>query len=120
MGGFERRRVEARLYRKHAIYCGVNQRIFLQLVTKLCVACNCTNLSYNRNMVVALQGKSDILLSTAEAAVMLGLSETTIRTYVARGKLFPLRVGQTLVFPKEECERYMAEKLPTGKPKKNI
>ena len=51
---------------------------------------------------------------------MLGLSETTIRTYVARGKLFPLRVGQTLVFPKEECERYMVEKLPPGKPKKNI
>ena len=70
-------------------------------------------------MIMALQGKSDVLLSTAEAAVMLGLSETTIRTYVARKKLFPLKMGQTLVFPKEECERYMIEKLPPGKPKKN-
>lgn len=68
---------------------------------------------------MALQGKSDIFLSTAEAAKMLGLTETTVRTYVARGKLFPMRVGQTLVFPKEECERYMVEKLPPGKPKKN-
>jgi excisionase family DNA binding protein len=69
-------------------------------------------------MVMALQGKSDVLFSTAEAAKLLGLSETTIRTYVARGKLFPMRVGQTLVFSKTECERYQAEKLPPGKPPK--
>lgn len=68
---------------------------------------------------MTLQGKSDVFLSTAEAAAFLGLSETTIRTYVARGKLHPQRIGQTLVFPKSECERYQIEKLPPGKPKKN-
>jgi excisionase family DNA binding protein len=69
-------------------------------------------------MVMTLQGKSDTFFSTAEAAAFLGLTEKTIRTYVARGKLNALRVGQTLVFPKKECERYNIEKLPQGKPKK--
>jgi len=69
-------------------------------------------------MIMTIQGKSDILFSTAEAAEFLGLTEKTIRTYVARGKLHPMRVGQTLVFPKKECERYNLEKLPQGKPKK--
>jgi excisionase family DNA binding protein len=69
-------------------------------------------------MIMTLQGKSDELFSTAEAAKFLGLSENTIRTYVARGKLRPLRFGQTLVFPRKECERYNLEKLPQGKQKK--
>ena len=68
---------------------------------------------------MTLQGKSDVLFSTSEAATFLGLTEKTIRTYVARGKLHPMRVGQTLVFPRKECERYKVEKLPPGKPKKN-
>jgi excisionase family DNA binding protein len=70
-------------------------------------------------MVMTLQGKTDVLLSTAEAAKFLGLSVRTVQTYVARGKLHPLRFGQTLVFPKKECERYNREKLPRGKPKKD-
>jgi excisionase family DNA binding protein len=69
-------------------------------------------------MIMTIQGKSDVLFSTGEAAKFLGLTEKTIRTYVARGKLHPMRVGQTLVFPKKECERYNLEKLPQGKPKK--
>ena len=67
---------------------------------------------------MTLQGKSDTFFSTAESAKFLGLTEKTIRTYVARGKLSPMRIGQTLVFPKKECERYNLEKLPQGKPKK--
>ena len=70
-------------------------------------------------MNMTVQGKSDVLFSTAEAAVYLDLTQKTIRTYVARGKLNAMRIGQTLVFPKKECDRYKAEKLPPGKPKKN-
>jgi len=67
---------------------------------------------------MALQGKSDSFLSTAEAAQFLGLSQRSIRTYVARGKLHPQRIGQTLVFTKSECQRYQQENPGPGRPKK--
>jgi excisionase family DNA binding protein len=69
-------------------------------------------------MVMSLQGKNDVLFSTSEAASYLGLREATLRTYVARGKLHPSKFGQTLVFPKSECERYIRENPGPGKPPK--
>jgi excisionase family DNA binding protein len=67
---------------------------------------------------MSLQGKSEVLFSTAEAASYLGLRETTVRTYVARGTLRAEKLGQTLVFPRSECERYMRENPGPGKPPK--
>jgi excisionase family DNA binding protein len=69
-------------------------------------------------MIMSLQGESDVLFSTSEAASYLGLRETTIRTYVARGTLHPQKLGQTLAFPKSECERYLRENPGPGKPPK--
>lgn len=69
-------------------------------------------------MIMSLQGKSEVLFSTSEAASYLGLRETTVRTYVARGTLHAKKLGQTLVFPKSECERYLKENPGPGKPPK--
>lgn len=69
---------------------------------------------------MSLQGKSEVLFSTAEAALFLGLREATLRTYVSRGTIHPKKLGQALVFPKSECERYVKENLGRlGKPPKN-
>jgi excisionase family DNA binding protein len=67
---------------------------------------------------MSLQGKNEIYFSTAEAARLLGIKETSIRMSVHRGSLVPIKIGQALVFSKSELDRYKREVKGKPGPKK--
>lgn len=50
-------------------------------------------------------------MTTQEASEYLGLSESTIRTYIAKGRLKSRKIYSSLVIPKKELKRYKAERL---------
>jgi excisionase family DNA binding protein len=64
-----------------------------------------------------LELKNDKLLTTAEAAKYLGLSEDTIRRYVYRDKLAAEKFGHSVAIRRSECDRFSKEKRPVGRPK---
>lgn len=57
------------------------------------------------------------MLTLAQAAVRLGLSPSTLRVQVKRGKLRARLVGKTWTVTEREVERYRAESLGRRRPK---
>lgn len=57
------------------------------------------------------------LLTLAEAGDRLGLSASTLRNQVKRGRLHATLIGKTWVVTEREVERYRAESL--GRPGRN-
>ena len=51
------------------------------------------------------------MLTLAQAAALLGLSPSTLRVQVGRGKLRARLVGKTWTVSEREVERYRAESL---------
>lgn len=70
------------------------------------------------SMIMSLQGKNETYFSTAEAAKVLGIKETSIRMSVHRGSLVPIKIGQALVFSESELARYKKEVKGRPGPKK--
>lgn len=48
------------------------------------------------------------LHSVIEAGVLLGISQWTVRAYIAVGKLTPVRIGRRVLLEEEELERFIA------------
>ena len=67
---------------------------------------------------MSIQGKNETYFSTAEAAKLLGIKESSIRMSVFRGSLTPIKIGQALVFSKSELDRYKREVKGKPGPKK--
>lgn len=67
---------------------------------------------------MSIQGKNETYFSTAEAAKVLGIKETSIRMSVHRGSLIPMKIGQALVFAESELARYRKEIKGKPGPKK--
>lgn len=60
---------------------------------------------------------SEKIYTSPEIAKALGLKVDTVRQYVRRGVLKPLRkIGQTYLFTDSERERYEQERQPAGNP----
>lgn len=63
-----------------------------------------------------MKGKNK-LYTTPQAATMLGLSATQIRTMIGRGQAKPdQQIGGTWVFTIEEIERLRTSRRPPGRP----
>lgn len=58
------------------------------------------------------------MLTTAQLAAAAGLSENTIRVYVNRAILHPVKVGRDLFFPPSELDTLKARKGRAGRPKR--
>lgn len=52
------------------------------------------------------------LLTTDEAAELMGVAGDTIYRYIYRGKLSVKKFGSAVAIPRDEVERYLAEKRP--------
>lgn len=59
---------------------------------------------------------ADTVLTTTEAAKRMGLSEHTVRIYIGRGLIRARKLGPIRVVTATECDRYMREKRPRGRP----
>ena len=58
-------------------------------------------------------------LTTAEVAALTGIDKTSVRRYVWRGALpAPVRKGNFLLWRRAEIETWLADRRPTGRPKK--
>ena len=55
------------------------------------------------------------LFSVGEAAELLGISPWTVRAYIGKGKLAPVRLGRRVLLEEEELERFVAtaKSVPT-------
>lgn len=59
-------------------------------------------------------------LTTSEVATLTGIDKTSVRRYVWRGALpAPVRKGNFLLWRRAEIETWLAERRPTGRPKKS-
>jgi len=59
---------------------------------------------------------STSMMTTTQAAAYLGLQPTTIRQYISRALLKPVKVGPLNLLSKDECDRFSQEKNPPGNP----
>jgi excisionase family DNA binding protein len=57
------------------------------------------------------------MLTLAQAAVRLGLSPSTLRGQISKGKLRGRLIGKTWTVSEREVERYRAESLGKRSPK---
>ena len=53
------------------------------------------------------------LFSVAKAAEVLGISIWTVRSYLRKGKLIPVRIGRRVLLEEAELERFVAEAKST-------
>jgi len=55
------------------------------------------------------------LFSVGEAAAVLRISPWTVRAYIGKGKLAPVRLGRRVLLKEEELERFVAtaKSVPT-------
>jgi predicted DNA-binding transcriptional regulator AlpA len=59
-------------------------------------------------------------LTTSEVATLTGLDKVSVRRYVWRGVMpEPLRKGNFLLWRRADIEGWLAERRPTGRPKKS-
>jgi excisionase family DNA binding protein len=58
------------------------------------------------------------LVSTAEAAAMVGRHESLIRRFCRQGRLPALRVGRFWVLEVEDVRRFFATERPVGRPRR--
>lgn len=65
---------------------------------------------------MATQVSDDVIYSTAEAALYLGLSAATVRVYVQREIIKAEPIGPINVIRQSECDRYKRERNPRGNP----
>lgn len=56
------------------------------------------------------------MLTTAEAAKRMGLSQNTVLAYIERGLLKAKKLGPIWLLTAEECDRYKRERRPRGNP----
>ena len=61
----------------------------------------------------------DKYLSTAEAAAIIGLSESSLRVYVSQGKIEARKIGSCLFFLEKTCKNFAKKPRIIGRPKKN-
>ena len=59
-------------------------------------------------------------LSTDEAAALLGLPASTVRTYAARGVLRVRRIGRTVQVSRESVRAYQEQRKGPGRPAKGV
>jgi len=58
------------------------------------------------------------LLSTSEAADYLGMTVRGVWYHIRRGHLSPTKVGKTLVFTRDQLDRFQINRRPAGRPRK--
>lgn len=56
-----------------------------------------------------MEGTVPQLLSLLDVARLLGLSQHTIRSFVRKGKLRPVRICRRLLFAPDEVTRFLSE-----------
>jgi excisionase family DNA binding protein len=56
------------------------------------------------------------VLTVAEAAKRMELSEHTVRAYIERGLIKARKLGQMWLITAAECDRYLRERRPRGNP----
>ena len=58
------------------------------------------------------------LYSTAEAAIYLGTSVSTVRYHIGQGNLNPVKVGNSRVFSKQQLDFFLVNRRKPGRPRK--
>ena len=56
------------------------------------------------------------LVTTQEAAEMIGVNDSRVRQFHRGGRLTGKRVGTVLLFDREEVERFSQKNRPNGRP----
>jgi hypothetical protein len=57
------------------------------------------------------------LFGTAAAAKYVGLSPSSLRYHIYKGHLTPARIGNSLVFTREQRDEFKATKRSPGRPR---
>ena len=83
-------------------------------------AFKCTNTCYSSGMRMPIQSNDETFFTTQEAAEYLGFAEDTVRRYVYRKLIQAKKLGNMLLFSKEECDRYQREKRNPGRQKNSL
>jgi excisionase family DNA binding protein len=52
------------------------------------------------------------LFSVEDAARLLAISPWTVRSFLRKGKLFPVRIGRRVLFEESELERFIDQSRP--------
>jgi excisionase family DNA binding protein len=60
------------------------------------------------------------LVSTAEAAALVGRHESLIRRFCRQGRIPALRVGRFWVLDVDDVRRFFATERPVGRPRRGI
>jgi excisionase family DNA binding protein len=59
-----------------------------------------------------------MMLTTREAAAVLGLKLRTVQAHITAGNIHAVKMGRDFFITPEEIERFQREKRPAHRPKK--